>query len=287
MKMKKIVLAMITLGAVQAEAAVNTDYFLDVSLSQSWDRHVNDDDTPTHESTDASATIYFEPVSMASGPFAEAPFLSKSSSVEVGSWHDGETRDRDGHDDFNSDLDFGYLRGRYVVPDIDMIVDATYGRAGDDLNATLARLGIGAYVMDRATLMLDYSHLKNKSRADYDNKFETLALTYHQLVSLGGSQTLAIEPHIKKADLYYGASKREVGVAATWYLTPALGIRAGLDYAKVENSNDDGNTQEYFTGVDYFVTDDIRVGAVLKRLTDVETIADSKGAEIYTSLLTR
>lgn len=288
MELKRTMLAVVALGTMPVYA----DYYADVSLSHSWDKNSDGSSDHSKKSADASATVYLKPVSMAQGPYAEAPFLSKSSDIELGTWHDGHTRDRDGHDDFSIDgLDLTYLNGKYVVPDINLIVQALYGRAQDDIDAKLAQLGVGAYITDHASILLDYSRLKNKELYTDDNTVDTWTLTYHQQLDLGGNQYLVIEPHVRSGKSYDKMDTSEFGIETAWYLTQALGLRAGYDQYSLERIGADLRSKEYFAGVDYFVTDDIRVGTVVKKVErreiQYEADLDQEGAELYVSLLVK
>jgi hypothetical protein len=289
MELKRTMLALLALGTTPVYA----DYYADVSLSQSWDKNSDGSSDHSKKSADASATIYLKPVSQAQGPYAEAPFLSKSSSVELGTWHDGHTRDRDGHDDFSIDeLDVTYLGGKYIVPDINMIVQALFGRAQDSIDANIAQLGLGAYVTDRASVVLDYSRLKNEELPYDEYTDDAWTLTYHQQIDIGGGQYIVVEPHIRSGKYHDDLDTSEAGVETAWYFTPALGVRAGYDqYSQERIGENDARTKEYFVGVDYFVMDDIRVGTVVKKLQrnkDVyESDSDREGAELYVSLLVK
>lgn len=288
MELKKMMLVAAALGAVHAQA----DYYADVSMSQSYDKRADDNSgEPTHQSTDESLAVYFDTISMANGPYAEAAFLSKTGSVEVGERHNGPTRDRDGHDNLNYGRDVTYLKAGYVIPGIDMIVQATHGRVQDDIDAHFSSAGVGAYITDRATLVLEYSRLKNHDYNYPHGQSATIngwMLTYRQLFDFGSDQYLVVEPRVGAGE-YYGQDTRDAGISGTWYFTKQLGVRAGFDHSSREEYSDDIKVKEFFAGVDYFWTDDIRTGAVVKKLTSNHDDYDveHEGAEIYVSLLVK
>lgn len=131
-------------------------------------------------------TAHLKPVNTAGHPLAEAAFLEKSSYASLD--YVDITADVG---DFERDYDGFALNGRYVFPDTDVIVEATF-ETGD-----LDTIGVGGGVyLDGRTTVIGFVESRDDNAGDVD----VIGAKYRLLTTIKAGNSLAIGAQLKLID---------------------------------------------------------------------------------------
>lgn len=258
---KKYLLA----GSVLLSAAAHADYRAEVSLSYTSEdgSHKSHISIPGYyfesskvkfedTETELQGDIYFDNVSTKKGPFAWAPFLSKSSGVSLNISNEELSTKGDGAE--SSDADTTLLSLHYVVPSSNLILNAGAGKTdSDEMDGTVFLLGFGAYLTPESTLEIAYL------KSDYDNvddDADAWMVGYTALLPMQGSQYLSLEPSFATYDAF-GFSSTELAIELGWYFNKQLGVTGKYTRG---SGDDDYEADDFEFGVQYFVNENFSAG---------------------------
>ena len=181
-------------------------------------------------------TYYFQEVDDSKGPFSEAAFLNKASSVTLG------YVDFDGSDSVS-------IAGRLVL-DSNLTLEANYADAdGSDVYGA----AIGMYINDTSEVQLTYAD------SDADDA-DVWGVEYHGVYDLGDNAALAADLGLSTAD----AGEALTG-GLTYYPMPQLGL--GVDLAYLDYDDSDFG---YGLSAEYFFTNSIFAGATYNSVDDAD-----------------
>jgi len=276
------------IGAELGITKVETDYERDLQGDVEQD--------VTTKYSQVQAVVYLTPVVTGKDPLAEAAFVGKNSSVGITSSRDSVEVENDNYfSDFDYDDDIKTLRGHFVVPaGIDLIFDLGAGRGDfDETDIDTRSLGVGAYITPTSSVTLEYTKEDHDTDGfEFDYKYWTLAS--HNLLPLREFLGLAFEPRLTVYDYDNDTDLTELGLKAVLYVNRQLGMYLDIVASILEN-NDETDEESVRAlsriGVDYFVNEQVRVGAALISVSgaseyylptsgDVDTETTGHGIEV-------
>lgn len=222
-------------------------YQFELALARSTTEIENTFDIDT---TLLGGEYYFSDVNSNNGPFSEASFLSKASSVNVllGQSTLGSGFGESGFGGSDSDLLF--INGRVVLEN-DFILVGSFSRSetddGDDSDATT--IGLGKYLSESSELVATYTR-DNFGDGDAD----ILELRYHRVIDTGNGTAWSYEAGAGYIDA--GDTGFDLDVAANYYFTPkfSLGVLVGV------GSFDDSDSKTFGFQAEYFFNENIFLG---------------------------
>jgi hypothetical protein len=280
MPFKKTLLAIMMFGAAAAQA----DYRAEIAASlggsnvtQEYD--LSGPDYEVEEETgyfDVEATFYLDPVKTANVPLGEAAFLSKASFASFYlSREDVEHEEDESSEDYDFDRDMMLLGGRFVVPNVGLIIEAGFGQGeedGDDVDNDIDVLmfGFGGYIGDNITLVLNYFSEETDYGDSESDEHKVWTITYSQYIPFSGEMALKIEPFIashKFEDDFDDADAVALGVDATLYINRQLSVYLEVEGYGVDESDYEESTGTSKVGVDYFFNDNFKIGAALSSVS--------------------
>ncbi|MCR9104529.1 MAG: putative porin [Gammaproteobacteria bacterium] len=196
------------------------------------------------EGFDLGISYFFQPVDDSKGPYREAAFIDRASSVTVfGS--DGEVDNSADTEEYGIDV-------RYITAGSGWIIDAAYARSeasvgGFDAEVDAYGLTVGKYIAENTTLEIGYAYAEDDSGAELDNygiEIQHLMNWEDSGLKLGGGYVYSeTDDGGNDRDTYF--------VEATWYPCKNLGIGGGYSLADGEF----GDTDIYSIGAEYFITE--------------------------------
>jgi hypothetical protein len=225
---------------------------------------------------------YLENVDTSKGPLSEAAFLDHASDITLsGAYGESDFSDFGGEDD--ADVNSVGISSRYVAEGpgwklSGWLVDlgATHTEPNDDAEIDTLRLGVGYYLTDTTTLVLNYANASVNNGGDTDAY--SADLEHMWLMDNGGgfkaraSYGQVTVPDFDDIDSYK--------LGGTWYFTQNFGI--GADYfntAGLEdtalNGGDGLETQGYQVNSEWFITENFAANlAIGQAEADTESSGD-------------
>lgn len=194
----------------------------------------------------ADISVFFQPVSIEQGPFAEAGFLNRASNISA-----AYLREKDG--DFNV---YG-IGGEFYFDDFYLAI--SYGRItnGSSLNNYGVRVGYMLAENTRAHIGFERTDL------GFFGDLDTYSIGVKHVVSLSADTAVNLEGAIGIAD--NGSNDFFYDFRADYYLSRSFGL--GARFSGVESDN------EWGLGARYFFTPRFSAGAEYSRASGDDTIA--------------
>jgi hypothetical protein len=197
---------------------------------------------------DVSGTWYLETVDTSKGPLGEAAFLDHASFISLG-YSDGEV-DFSNFDDEDGDtysVDFRYVAEGPGWKLSGWLVDLGYERREPgDAEIDFYNVGIGKYITQNTTLVLDYEQININNGGDTDAY--GLSLDHFFAFNSGG---LKVGLNGGKVVVSDQDDVEEWGIDGTWYLGNHWGFSAG--YANTEQNSYE--IDAWSVGVEWFITE--------------------------------
>ena len=195
------------------------------------------------EGIDLGASYFFQPVDDSKGPYREAAFIDRASSVTVVA-SDSEL------DNTVDSEDYG-IGVRYITAGGGWIIDGRYLRSelstGPlDVELDAYGLTVGKYIAENTTLEIGYAY----SEADGGAEVDSYSAEIQHLMNWGDSGLKLGGGYIYSETDDGGNDLDTYFVDATWYPCKNLGINAGFALADSEN----GDVDVYSVGAEYFIT---------------------------------
>lgn len=254
-------LAVLTVGLAVVTPAV-ADYSFEVGGAYGQgeiDLGFDSFDTDTYG---LYGSYFLEPVDTSKGPVAEAAFLDRASSITLaGSRTELETNFGD------VDLDSYGVDGRWVFKGSGWLLELGYRYddfADEDVDTFTA--GVGKYIAENTTLILDYGNVDSDLGAGSD----TWGLEVEHLIGLskGGikveaSYSYVDNDNLDNADIW--------AVAGTYYFNKYFGIGASYELEDSDDIEDD-RWQFY---ADWFITKKVALSLVYNDTSDDVSKADT------------
>ena len=202
---------------------------------------------------DAYGTWYLETVDTSKGPLGEAAFLDHASSLSL-NYSDGEAdfNSIDNQDGERYGADFRYVAEGPGWKLSGVIADLGYQRleVGDSEEFDIYNVGVGAYVTQNTTAVLNYKQVNINNGGDLDGY--GLTLEHFFGFSSGG---LKVSADGGKTVVKGEDDIDTWGLGGTWYLGNNWGISA--DYATKEWNNREADI--WSAGVEWFITENFAV----------------------------
>ena len=170
-----------------------------------------------------TGSVYFSDVDTEEGPYAEAPFLNKSSFARVGSTH-FNTIYSNGAD--QREENFATL---HVVAGERVIVEAT-GATGGVVNVQA-----GAYIIDTISATAGYTRFDADAGLSPfvgDIEFDAYSINVHGVQSIGDVSAISYDATASYVD-GDGAYGSMFDVEGTYYLLQSLGFSAQAGYSTI------------------------------------------------------
>lgn len=166
--------------------------------------------------------FYFNRVDDSVGPIAEAAFLNKASSLNL-----GYATSKTDVGPFNIDGDAWQFGGRGVFGE-QGILQGSYTKADvEGFNTDTFNIGGGAYLDDHSTLLVSYRFVED----EFDNTDHGLALDYKNVMPLQGDTALNIEAGIGFINTDLGDDVFSITGLLDYYFNPKFSLGGGLGYA--------------------------------------------------------
>ncbi|MBT8151681.1 MAG: putative porin [Gammaproteobacteria bacterium] len=202
----------------------------------------------------ASATVYLDDVQTVDTIIAESAFLNKSSSVTLG-YRDSETEQEAGAIKTKSDGDNIELNARYVQGE-KYIFEASFDDGEfDKTDVSGFGLGVGQYIDDLTTIVLNYTQQDIDSESDKRNNY---SLTLKSIVDPSETDRAVgtVGVGITQDDIANTIINLNAGL--DYYFGPRLSVGGGIGLLFPNNGSDE-NT--YALRSQYFITKRIGVAA--------------------------
>ncbi|MDC3332775.1 putative porin [bacterium] len=245
---KQLLSSAIGLALCSAIAANAGSYQIQGDLNYD-DGEVSGNDINT---TSVSVTYYLDAVDDSKGPFAEAAFINKASSISA-SYIDLEL---DYANNTSVDSDLSAIGMEYITKDSGYIIGMSYGQ-GENSSEDVDSYGItiGKYLTDNITARLSYAAAETDDLADTEVNITGLSFRlFHDFDEQ--DMYLAVDTgfsHHSVEDNSDSESHNMASAGATLYFTKQLSVYAALDL--IPNGDAKGGITT--TGVEYFVTPNI------------------------------
>ncbi len=303
---KVLILVLICISSVQLFA--EETYRHEVGILGSMSKEDAKDD-PDGETTmyGLGYTFYFNPVKInESQPLAEAAFLNKASSISVAGL---KSKYEIGESGSNAEITFNSIgiSGTYVLPQLPVFFYAAYLRStgevsgdyygfeGDD-NSNIYSFGLGYFFTDNIAAGFDYEYSKLNMDIDagYYGNYEASIKANSYNGYLKAVLPVAGEMYINfsigysheieetTSDLLEESKDKnnEYSVITDFYITPKIGIGAGLKVNRGENKSDEGET--YMVKGNFFFNNNVGLGIAYSnfRAKDTDEEENEQGVDL-------
>lgn len=204
------------------------------------------------ENTALVAEIFFDEITTDSHPYAEAAFLKQASSLTAGYLDNDFTSTV-----FEYSEDVVLLGVNYVVPDSLVLFQAGY-IAGDgeyrnglrgDFKADGIFVGIGKYVTDHSTIIVNYSQLDGEANfvpsTTSTIKTTEIGVEYKTVEKLQGDAAFNFEASLASSDTDINTTSETntiIGFSGDYYLDKSISVGASLEINSGDDKSDEGKT---------------------------------------------
>jgi len=186
----------------------------------------------------ADVTVFFQPVSIQQGPFAEAPFINRASNLDV-----AYLREEDGN------FDIYNVGGEFYVDDV--YVAASYSRFSNGFSLDDYSMRLGYMLADNTRVTVGY----DRQDMPFGSNIDIYTVGFKQLTLLSADTALNLEADIGIADA--DKSRFAYNVSADYYLTRSFSL--GARYSGV------GSDDQWGVGTRFFFTPRFSAGAEYTR----------------------
>ena len=256
--------------------------------NESYQATVNGIYTNTDNDDDVEITIlalggqyYFKPVSVANGPYGEAGFLNRQSSV-IGAIG---TVDVDIFTETLSGTSF-ILGFEYADPSQPITAGIIYNYASADktisginveltLDSVLVQLGYHITRNSRVTFEVSQSDTEIKVEGptpDQKGESDSYGLSYKNVMELGGDQFFNVEAGITMTENDENDKNNEIAVLGDYYFNRGASVRAGYAINSGDDIFEEGNT--LLIGANFFLQQNVSVGLEIEKFSADENNND-------------
>ncbi|MGY6630370.1 MAG: putative porin [Wenzhouxiangella sp.] len=186
----------------------------------------------------ADATVFFQPVSIQQGPFAEAPFINRASNLGA-----AYLRQKDG------DFDVYTLGGEFYIDDL--YIAANYSRFSNGFSLNDYGVRLGYMVADNTRVTVGY----NRQELPFGFDIDRYTVGAKHLMLLTADTALSLEADIGIADA--DKNRFTYDLAADYYLTRSFSL--GARYSGI------GSDDQWGVGTRFFFTPRFSAGAEYTR----------------------
>ncbi len=222
-------------------------------------------------STAFFGTFHFNDVDTSTGPWAEAAFLNKSSSISVVS-SDYSNKRSDNDDKYSSDLKGLGVRGVFgSYFTLEAFITEAKGKDNDNwkYDESVKSIGAGSYIGKRHQIMGRYTRTESTEKAvnslGVDEVETDVSVNYKSVLNLGSRQHLSVigSVAIFSVDDDEDTVGSEVEFGVVYYPIKNLGI-AVASGARIADDDDIGEvtTSTLTLGVSYFPIESIGLKVV-------------------------
>lgn len=185
---------------------------------------------------------YLDKVNTSNGPLAEAPFLSKASSIYVGI---GSSDSDYSHGLKSSGNVFG-AGITYVTPDQPIVLKAKYTRLKEDLDSPYlgdftikaSALGAGYYLND--STMAFFNIDKSTATGFLTGNAKTYTFSTKHLADLGNSRALNIEAAVARNLIEDDENQTVISMIIDYYPQPSFSV--GTEVSTLVSGDEDGTS---------------------------------------------
>jgi hypothetical protein len=219
-----------------------------------------------------SGTVYFEAVDSSKGPYAEAAFLSRASSLFIDYSHE-QNKPAAGGDTTDDTVSYG----AHIVLDGGWIVDVEGGDGeAFGISADGYSIGGGLYLDDNSTLTLHYTELEAD---DIDADIEAVSLSYKRIGELEGGSYYNVETVLSHIDSEVNDDEyADIDMAGDIYIDKHFSVGLTLGYADSEEEE-----TRYGVRTQFFFSDKLGISFAYEEV-DVDNEDDNE--EVWTAGLT-
>lgn len=216
-----------------------------------------------------SGTWFTTDVDTSKGPLAEAPFLSKSTGISLSYARANTDYENAYFPEYDPSYNMDSWSGdsRWVTAERSIIFDVGYDYfdteiEGESYRSQALSLGVGTYITERSTLMLNYYEFYSEDVDIADS------ISIHYRSVFGDSNQFAVAASLERSkwdENYGGITDTGIVVAASYYPSKHLGLTA--KYA-IDTATAGGEVKglmapdnKYWTlGAEWFAKENLRLG---------------------------
>jgi hypothetical protein len=251
--------------------AVADEYSIEIDALASQSEVLNADNTASVDldTTLVGVTFYTSPVDDSVGPFQEAAFLNKASSVSL-------VFGASESDDAGGDIYSVGFETKTVFSE-KYILEFSYIRAERDeetatLNSDIGTygLGFGAYTADNAAITFNYSIIDDD---DDDDESEVAALGFEGVVEADGKDYLGGSIEAAYTSNGSGSDILNIDIEMDYYFNQKLSVSVLIGMETVSGDGEDANL--FGVGTRYFLSNNLALALAYERL-DIASSGDGE-----------